>query len=89
MGNRPGTAIGVIMPTHSTIDELFEDLRRAGWQLGEKATGGQWNVSGTCGSITLHAEGLTREEAWRRAWEKAVAGAGVQATPGRGRLRIK
>ncbi len=67
------------MSTDPNLDELFENLRRAGWQLDEKETIGRWNVSLTCGSATLQAEGLTREEALRRAWEQVQAAAAGKA----------
>src|SRR5687768_7739046 len=61
------------MPDHPTVDELFEDLRRAGWRMAENAVADGWRVSGTAGGITLRADGLSREEAWKRAWEQAQA----------------
>jgi hypothetical protein len=61
------------MSGYPSVDELFEDLRRTGWRMSEKTAPGGWSVSGTCGGITLRGEGVSREEAWRRAWEQVRA----------------
>ncbi len=61
------------MSGYPSVDELFDELRRTGWEMSEKAAAGAWSVSGTCGGITLRGEGESREEAWRRAWEQARA----------------
>jgi hypothetical protein len=61
------------MSDHPRVEELFADLQRAGWQVSEMSTGDGWCVSGTYIGITLHAEGVSREEAWRGAWEQVQA----------------
>jgi hypothetical protein len=71
------------MSGQPSVDDLFDNLRRAGWQMSEKAAASNWRVSGTCGGITLHTEGGSREEAWRRAWEQARA-AGPSPPAGQG-----
>src|SRR3954451_8243986 len=61
------------MSAPATVDELFEHLRRAGWQMSEKVAAGGWHVSGTGGGVILQAEGVSRKEAWQRAWDQSQA----------------
>jgi len=58
------------------IDDLLNELHRAGWSLGDTAfhaVGGGlvWVVSGTNGENQIRAEGATSAEAWRGAIEQA------------------
>jgi hypothetical protein len=52
-------------------ETIMDELRRAGWSLGDARFGDTWTVSGTNGENVILAHGPTIEEAWRRAAEQA------------------
>jgi hypothetical protein len=50
---------------------IMDELRRAGWSLGDAKFGDTWTVSGTNGENVILAHSKSIEEAWRRAAEQA------------------
>jgi len=50
-------------------------MKRAGWSVSARSMltdrGLVWWVDGARGTTRIHAEGITREEAWQRAVEQA------------------
>ena len=54
-------------------DESFARLHRAGWSIGETATAGGWQVTGSNGENLVSATGKSQVEAWYRAVEQAEA----------------
>src|SRR5262249_45430861 len=69
----PGSK-GENMNALPSVDESFERLHRAGWSVGEVATGGEWIVTGRNGENVLEARGQTQAEAWWQAWELGMLG---------------
>jgi hypothetical protein len=59
------------MSHFSSFDESLDRLHRAGWSVGEIATGTTWLVSGTNDENRIEAEGRTQSEAWYRACQQA------------------
>jgi hypothetical protein len=68
------------MFANRSVDDLFDELRRAGWRMNENADDAGWQVSGTRQGVTLRSEGVSQEEAWRLAWQQAQALAGPPTT---------
>jgi hypothetical protein len=63
------------MPTHPTVDESLDRLRRAGWSVGDAAFGPEhalvWCVSGSNGENRIEACGASRAAAYWRACMQA------------------
>jgi hypothetical protein len=61
------------MIAYPTVDDCRNRLHRAGWSVGEVASGTRWLINGANGENVLRAEGKTQAEAWHRACEQAAA----------------
>jgi hypothetical protein len=59
------------MSTYPSVDECRDRLHRAGWSIGETASGSDhalvWLVTGTNGENCIEASGRSQAEAWYRA----------------------
>jgi hypothetical protein len=64
------------------LDESFDRLHRAGWSVGDIATGADWLVTGTDGENVIDARrGDTQAAPWWRACEQARAVGMLADTP--------
>jgi hypothetical protein len=54
-------------------DDSFARLHLAGWSIGEIATAGGWQVTGSNRENLVRATGKSQAEAWYRAVERAEA----------------
>src|SRR4051794_15195647 len=74
---------------HPSPDESFDRLRRAGWSIGDIASGPEhalvWLVTGTNGENRIEAHGRSQSEAWWRACEQARSVGMLAPTQGGGR----
>jgi hypothetical protein len=63
--------------THSSSDQSFDCLHKAGWTVGDVAAhtsaGEVWIVTGTNGENRIEARGATQDEAWHNAVLQAEA----------------
>jgi hypothetical protein len=65
------------MPDDDPVGECLDELRRAGWSVGDAAFTGEgglvWVVTGSNGENLIRAEGATRADAWLAACEQAMS----------------
>jgi hypothetical protein len=52
-------------------DRIHDELKQAGWSVGEYGAGDQWFVSGNRGPLQIRANAASVDEAWQRAADQA------------------